>query len=219
MGIWGSVIKAMTGRRDNLEKRKEAKRNREFQQYNSDTAYQRAMKDMKAGGLNPMLVAKVGAASTPSGAMANLSNAWSDAVDTYYQSDNTEADTAYKEAQTELTELEQQWTQSNIDINAAKATLGKIVDRVAKYLAADSGADTGLYEVSKAIGDSLEEFGQIVGNNREAIFNFTLANMIASTPVADRVFDLFGGFGAMLKSLLSRKPDTPLTEAQKFLQK
>jgi hypothetical protein len=44
----------------------QAQLNREWQEYMSSTAYQRAMADMKKAGLNPILARQNGGASTPS---------------------------------------------------------------------------------------------------------------------------------------------------------
>lgn len=53
----------------------EAQKNRDWQEKMSNTAYQRAMADMKAAGLNPILAANLGGASTPGGAVGTISGA------------------------------------------------------------------------------------------------------------------------------------------------
>lgn len=53
----------------------EAQKSRDFSERMSSSAYQRAMSDMKAAGLNPALAFSQGGASTPSSAYASASSA------------------------------------------------------------------------------------------------------------------------------------------------
>lgn len=63
--IGGSIISGLFNQRS-------ANKKMAFQREMSNTAWQRAMADMRVAGLNPILAAKVGPATTPGGAQANM---------------------------------------------------------------------------------------------------------------------------------------------------
>lgn len=70
----------------NKAQREEAQKQRDFQERMSGTAYQRAVKDMKIAGINPMLAYMQGGASSPGGAQANIEDVVSPAVSSSMQS-------------------------------------------------------------------------------------------------------------------------------------
>lgn len=89
-GIASTLIDASSQRATNAQNQQEQQRNRDFQQNQSSTAYQRATADMTAAGLNPALAYQQGGASTASGGAAtatapfqNTPSKFSTALDTY----------------------------------------------------------------------------------------------------------------------------------------
>jgi DNA polymerase III alpha subunit (gram-positive type) len=70
--VVGSLIDAKASRDASAASAEAANQQMLFQQRMSDTSYQRQVEDLKKAGINPMLVSKLGGASTPAGAMPQV---------------------------------------------------------------------------------------------------------------------------------------------------
>lgn len=107
-----------------------AKRQMRFQERMSNTAHQRQMKDLRRAGINPMLSAKLGGASSPSGAMGKgytyqAGNIGAAGVEGYSKISSAKQ----AQSQTRLTNI-----QADIAQSSPKAVVSKIIGAIEKGL-------------------------------------------------------------------------------------
>ena len=107
----------ITDTASNLLKQRSADKQMAFQEQMSNTSYQRAMQDMQAAGLNPMLVSKLGGASTPTGAMSNPELA--DAYAASNTAKNIQAQTVNTKVNSAKTGVETQVAKNNYRLEKA----------------------------------------------------------------------------------------------------
>jgi hypothetical protein len=106
--VGGALLGYKSQQSTNETNQRISKEQMAFQERMSSTAYQRSMADMKKAGLNPILAASQGGASTPPGASARMENPINSAATAallHNQIANIKAQTEKTEADARLSEL------------------------------------------------------------------------------------------------------------------
>lgn len=140
----------------------EAQKARNFQEYMSNTAYQRAVKDLIAAGINPVLAAGMGGASTPAGAYANSGMAVAQKANTYADSVSRQASSS-KSQQGGYSRSHGESSYENTGGSQSSSTGGSIQNGVNFNIGSSTSKSSGqslLHDIGNGIGNAI---GKIFG--------------------------------------------------------
>ncbi len=187
------TVNVLGGLHSNRENRRESRRNRQFQERMANTAYQRAVKDMKLAGINPMLASKLGGAATPAGGQATSFNSAANVASDYTataankelvkqtraQTQNVAKDTLLKDAQIQTQKDQQNYIRSQ--------TRGQDQTNAIRQPAADATNKT--FNEPNIIPKGIEAINTIGSNAGDAAYELSQAwkrNKAASAKTASQ---------------------------------
>jgi len=145
MASWAPAVTAgltMIGQHEqNIANAQQADTNRAFQERMSSTSYQRAVADMKAAGLNPMLAYSQGGASTPSGSTAVMGNTLGAGMEGYWSAQSTKANVAVAKETADKTNAEVPKVKQDTDTSKSQEQLNEIKAVTEGYNSASAKAE------------------------------------------------------------------------------
>ena len=124
--MFSAGLNFISQERTNRQNAQQAQIQRAFQEDMSSTAYQRAVADMQAAGLNPMLAYSQGGAAVPVGAKADFQNAGASLVSSAQNAYQLSLNTAQNEADVLLKREQAGAAGSQEDLNRANMNLALV---------------------------------------------------------------------------------------------
>ncbi len=157
--LLGSYMSSQGQSKANKQNRKEADKNRAFQERMSSSAHQRQVEDMKKAGLNPILSSNTGA-SSPAGGMATMQNeqeatqrGMENAVSTALQNKRLSQDLKNLEAQEKHIKQQTEKTKTEDTILKAREPEARLRNKVGKYAEGLASSAKSLHMPDKSIAN------------------------------------------------------------------
>lgn len=159
---WDDVFSAgvgfLGGAQRNVANAKQAAAQMQFQERMSSSAHQREVKDLIAAGLNPILSATRGGASTPGGAQATMENPVSSAIDarrSHQEMENMRESNRNIRADTDLKMSQRALNSANYNVSLQDQNLRQQQWRTEEWRTASERAMASIHQ-SSAVGAQRE---------------------------------------------------------------
>jgi len=146
----GGLFDLFGGNKQNKAQERAAQKQMDFQERMSNTAHQREVKDLAAAGLNPILSAKLGGASSPGGAQPNIVNTMSGMANSARNLGDKLYASKIQDAQVDNMRLENDRIAQQIEqLKISNAQQGVLTPA---YIEAGKGVDAAIGGVKKLFG-------------------------------------------------------------------